>query len=478
MPSISSTGIGSGLDVESIVSKLVQVERTPINQLLTRTDKLKTQLSAWGKLQSALSSLRDAASKLNSVDLWAPTKASSSNSSALTVSASSAASAGNVAVQVNQLAAAQSLASAVLPSTGVGAGSLTIELGSWGSDGAFTAKEGATAVTIDIAAGADSPSAIRDKINAAGAGVVASIVNDASGSRLVLRSRETGESNGFRVSVSDADGNGADAAGLSALAYDPSAGVSSMTLKAAATNAQANINGIDIVSESNTLSKAMDGLTINLLATTSSPATLNIAQDKEAIKTAVTAFSDAYNAVINLMREQTKYDADSKTAGTLQGDSTVVALQGMLRGIAGGSTSLGGAFARLADIGLNPGSTGTLTVNASKLNTALDNPEDLKNFFKGLDSSDPRNNGFSQRLREFIDGALSTDGRVSNKQSSLQSSISANGKRQEMMENRLTLVEKRLRAQYQSLDAQMGKLSGLSSYVSQQMAMLSKSSGS
>ena len=477
MTSITSTGVGSGLDVETLVSKLVAAESTPITQLQTRTDKLQTQLSAYGKLQSYLSTLRDAASKLNAVDTWAPTKASSSNSSAVTVSASSSATAGSLAVAVNQLAASQTLASGVIASSGsVGTGSITIELGTWASDGSFTTKDGSTAVTIDIASGSDTLTAIRDKINAAGAGVVASIVTDTSGSRLVMRSKDTGESNGFRVSVSDADGNGADTSGLSALAYDPSAGVSSMTLKSAAANANATINGIDVVSATNKLTTAVEGLTINLLQTTSSDVTLTVEQDKDTIKSAITAFANAYNDAINYIRDQTKYDAANKTAATLQGDSTVIALQSMLRGIVGGGTTLGGAFQRLADIGLDPSSTGTLTVSSTKLDTALSNLDDLKSMFKGLDSSDSRNSGFAQRMREFVDGALSTAGRVSAKQTSLQSSITANGKRKDQLQAHIDLVEKRLRAQYQALDTQMSKLNSLSSYVSQQMSMLSKSS--
>lgn len=479
MPTITSAGIGSGLDVESLITKLVAVERTPINLLQVQTDKLKTQLSTFGKVQSAIATMRDAASKLTNVDTWGANAASSSDSASVAVSAGSGAVAGNVTVAVSKLAASQTLASQVLPAAPgvVGTGQITIELGSWGAgQTTFTPKSGVTAVTIDIASGSDQLSQIRDKINAAKAGVVASIVTDSSGQRLVMRSSSTGESNAFRVSVNDADGNSTDASGLSALAFDPSASVGSMSQTLAAANAQATINGLAINSESNVLTGTMDGLNITLLKTTSSDVTLTVAPDKDLLKKAVTDFSSAYNSLTLLLREQTKYDSGSKTAGALQGDSTAVGLQAQLRALTGSSTTLGGAFTRLADIGLNPGTDGQLVVNTSKLDTALGNLTDLKQFFMGLDAADAGNNGLAQKLKSFGDKVLSTDGSLSTKQTGLQTRINNNSKRSSELEDRVALAEKRLRAQYTALDTKMGQLTSLSSYVSQQMALLSKTS--
>ncbi|MBI3348066.1 MAG: hypothetical protein HY020_12765 [Burkholderiales bacterium] len=246
MATITSAGIGSGLDIESLVTKLVAAERAPITQLTKKTDGLKTELSAFGKVQSSLATLRDAASKLNAPSTWGGALATSSDPTAVTVSAGSGAAIGNVSVQVNQLASAQTLVGSTRyasATTTVGQGSLTITLGAWGTDAngnaTFTDKAGGTPVTVNIGDGKDTLTGIRDAINAAGAGVTASIVNDSSGARLSLRSAATGETNGFRI---DASG------GLTDLGYDPRVGVTSLIQTLPAQNARALINGIDVSS--------------------------------------------------------------------------------------------------------------------------------------------------------------------------------------------------------------------------------------
>lgn len=497
MATISSLGLGSGLDVESIISKLVAVEQQPINDINKRTDGLKTRLSTYGQIQSNLSTLRDAAKKLSNPDTWSGAKAVSSDTTAVSVTAASGAAIGSTSISVSQLASAQTLASSTFANgtATVGQGSITIELGTWGSDAdgasTFTSKSGATPVTINIGAGQDSLSQIRDQINAAGAGVTASIVTDASGSRLTLTSRSSGESNGFRVTVGDADGNGGDASGLSQLAYDPSTSVSQMTQTLPAANARAILNGLPISSETNSLSSAIDGLNIILLKTIppAQPVLLNVTQDADAIKKAVTDFTNAYNAVNQLLRNQTKVDTSSLTsnmtsdaiaqaqaarAASLQGDSTATSLQARLRGIAGGVTSLGGSLTRLADIGLAPGADGNLATGGTKLDKALANLGDLKQFFMGVDSGNDSNSGFAVRMRELVDQALGVDGSISTRQKGLQSSIDNNNKQVGELSDRSASMEKRLRAQYAALDTKMSQLSGLSNYLTQQINQLNK----
>lgn len=467
MATITSAGLGSGLNVEELVAKLVSLERTPITQLAKRTDGLKTELSAFGKVQSALSTLRDAANKLTTPSSWAGTLATSSDPTAVSVTAGDGAAIGNLSVEVQALAQSQTLVGSTIYTNAqstVGQGSLTITLGSWGANNAsFTDKAGATPITVNIGPGQDTLSGIRDAINAAGAGVTASIINDASGARLSLRSTSSGAANGFRIESTG---------GLADLSYDPRVGVSSLTQTLPAQNARALINGIEVSSESNTLKAAIDGLNITLLKQTTFPASIAVTQDKDSIKKLITDFTTAYNAVNALLREQTKYDSGSKTAGVLQGDSTANGLQSQLRSIMGGATTLGGTMNRLAQIGLDPGSDGNLKLSETKLNTALNDLDSLKKMFMGLDSGDDSNNGFAQRLRSFIDGALGTEGAVSSRQEGLKKLIENNDKRSDQLEDRVALTEKRLRARYTALDTQMAKLNGLSNYVSQQLANL------
>jgi len=479
MATISSLGIGSGLDVESIISKLMAVEQQPIADINKKTDGLKTQLSTYGQIQSALSTLRDAAAKLTSPDTWAGTKTTSSDSTAVTATASTGAAIGGLSISVSQLAASQTLASSTFSSSTatLGQGSLTIELGTWSTDASgnssFASKAGATPVTINIGPGQDQLGQVRDQINAANAGVTAAVVTDATGSRLTLTSRATGESNGFRVTVNDADGNSGDASGLSQLAYDPSTSVSQMSLSLPAANARAILNGLPISSETNSLSSAIDGLNISLLKTTP-PVSLSVSQDADAIKKAVSDFTTAYNAINQLLRTQTKYDASSKTAGPLQGDSTAVGLNNRLRSIAGGSTSLSSTLHRLADIGLAPGSDGNLPTAGAALDKALANTSDLKQFFMGVDNTNESNSGFATQIRDMVDQALSVDGSLTTREKGIQDQIDSNGKQADQLTQRNASTEARLRAQYSALDTKMAQFSSLSNYLTQQLASISK----
>lgn len=477
MAAITSTGLGSGLQVEDIVSKLVAIEKQPAVDLQSKTDTLKTQISVYGKIQSAFSAMRDAASKLSTPATWAALTATSSDTTMATVTAGSGSGAGSYSVSVSQLAAAQSLVSKPTSSTAaVGAGTLTIELGQWGgtNQSSFTSKSGATPISVTVSA-TDTLANVRDKINASGAGVLASVVTDSTGSRLVIRSATTGEANGFRITAADADGNNADASGLSALAYDPSSGVTaSMTQNAAAADAKLTLNGIDIVSSTNVIENAVDGLSITILK--KGDLTVTVGQDKDSVKKSITDFVTAYNSLMTMLRDNTKYDDSTKTAGTLQGDSTAVNLQAQLRNVTSSGSTLGGAYARLADLGLNIGTAGTITVDDSKLTSALGHIGDLKQLFMGVDSTNAANNGIATRWRALADQVTGMDGAITTRTTGLKSRVTSNDKRVDELNDRAANYEKRVRAQYTALDTQMAKLNDMSSYVSKITSMLSSSS--
>jgi flagellar hook-associated protein 2 len=296
MATVSSAGIGSGLDVNSIVTQLMAIERQPLTALQTKATSIQSTVSEYGKIKSDISTLRDLAAKLASTTTWGQTTATAS-SAAVTATTSGNATTGAYSVEVQTLASAQTVATGVLPaSTTVGTGTLHIELGSWDTNQTtFTAKTGATAVDVAIAA-TDTLSDVRDKINAAGAGVTAMIMTDASGSRLLMRSSVTGADSGFRTS------------GVAALAFDPSAGVTTLTQTQAAANATATVNGLAVTSTSNTLANVVDGLTLTLGAVTTAPVNVNVATDTTTLKKTITDFAAAYTAVNKLIADDTKYD--------------------------------------------------------------------------------------------------------------------------------------------------------------------------
>lgn len=475
MATITSTGIGSGLDVNSIVTQLMAIESRPMTLLQQGASDLNTQLSAIGTLQSRMSALRDASNALTAVSLWNGTTATSSNAAAVKVSSSSGAAAGNYSVQVQALASKQTVYSQAFASSSaaVGEGSLTIELGTW-SGSSFSANAAKTPVSITIGPGETSLSAIRDKINGAGAGVTATIITDANGARLSLSSSDTGAANGFRITAAETTDDGSSTTGLSTLGFTSTSG-SPMTRSQSAGNASATINGIALSSASNTLEGVADGLTLTLLQTTTTAADVKVASDTDNIKKSIETFVSAFNDVANYIRDQTKYNADTKVGGTLQGDRLVTSMQAQLRAIVNEGSTASSTFSRLTDIGISFTTSGTLSINGTKLTESLGNLPELRKVL-ATDGSSSGNSGFIDRFRDFATSALGNEGAFENRNKSLKGQLTLNSKSQESLQRRLDQTEERLRRQYQALDTAMSQLSGTSSYLTQQLDMLNKNS--
>ena len=481
MASLSSLGVGSGLDAETIVTKLVALEKQPADTLTTKNTKLQTQVSTWGKIQSNFSALQDAASKLMDSSFWSATTAKSSDDTAVSVTTSSGAAAGNYAVNVTQLAAAQSVASSAFTASTstVGEGTLRIELGRYTPDNSttppavtFAAKAAATAVDISIGPGDNTLEKIRDRINTANAGVSASIVTDASGARLVMRG-QNGEENAFRVSVTET----ATAPGLSALAYSAATGATTaMSRTQTAQNAQATINGLNVSSASNTMSNVLEGVTLKLNKTTTTPATVNVDLDTASISKGVNEFVTAYNSVVSTIRVQTLYDETSKTGGPLQGNATARGLLSQMRGLISSNTSASSTFGRLSDIGIDINKDGTLSTKSSKFNDAMGKLGELQKFFAGSSETDSSLNGIGTRVKNLTKQILdTTSGAIASSTSGLNSTIKRNKDKIDDINDRAGLIETRLRKQYSALDTSMAKLTGLSTYVTAQLAALNKS---
>jgi flagellar hook-associated protein 2 len=459
MATVSSAGIGSGLDVNSIITQLMAIEQQPLTALQTKATTIQSTVSEYGKIKSDVSTLNDLASSLASSTTWNQTTSTSSGSAV--AATSNAATAGTFSVEVQSLASVQTLASvAGSPTATVGAGSLHIELGTWGANQTtFTPKSGATAVDVAIAA-TDTLSDVRDKINGAGAGVSAMIMTDATGARLLIRSNTTGADSAFRTS------------GMAAFAFDPSAGVTTMTQTQIAANAAATINGLPVSSASNTLSNVVDGLTLTLNATTAaaSPVTVTVGTDTTALKKMITDFAAAYTAVNKIIAGDTKYDPVAKVGGILQGDSAAVSLQRQLRTLVGQSSGASTMFAHLSDIGLQLQTDGSLTVNDTVLSNALNNVGELKKAFSNASATDPTQDGFGKRFRVITDSLLGVDGSLTTRTDGLAQQLKRNQDDQDTLNVRLTGIESRLRAQYTALDTVMAQLSGQSSYITQQLA--------
>lgn len=471
MTTLSSPGVGSGLDVNGIVTQLLAIERKPIEKIEDANKRFDAQLSAYGKLQSAMTALRDSARRLTDAGTWQMTKVASGNANAISATSTGSAPPGTYTFNVSRLAAAQTVVgSQTFSSTNdtLGGGTLTVELGSWDAgQTAFTPKADGAPVSITIPAGS-SLTQVRDAINAAGAGVSASVVNDANGARLAIRSTSTGADNGFRIAASAEAVPAGAAASLDTLAFDPPSTTTGMTRTLAAANAEATINGVAVSSATNLLTDVIDGLTVRLGQVTAAPVEVNVERDTESIRKSVTEFATAYNDLVGQVRDQTRYDEGAKRAGTLQGDRTAVGLLNGLRSLAGASTGAVSAFTRLADIGLEPQSDGKLKVNDSKLDAAIGRLDELQAFF-ARNAEGTAEDGFGVLMRDFGSQTLDTSGVLSTRQEALRASIQRNNDRSGKLEERLALVEARLRAQYSKLDTNMARLTSLQNYVSQQV---------
>jgi flagellar hook-associated protein 2 len=477
---IAATGIGSGLDVNSLVSQLMAVERRPLDLLSRAGTNLQSTLSAFGRMSSAISSFQDAATALSSPSKWQLFQAQSSDTTAVVATAGSTALEGNYAVRVDRLAKSHALASGTFPAstTAVGTGSITIELGSYDTANGFVGNPSKTPVTINIATGSDSLAQVRDAINRANAGVTASIANTGTGARLMLTSRETGETTSMRITVADADGTNADAAGLSQLAFDPAATAGNgrnLTQTQPAENALLNVNGIDITSASNTVSNAIDGLTLNLRKTTPTAMSVDVARDMAAIKKSVDAFVSAYNELNKTIGDLTRFDAATKQGGALQGDRTAVGVQSQLRSMMRSTFSgASGDFVRLSDVGIEQQSDGSVRLNQSKWDSAATNVDRVIRLFSNAGTTTaPETQGFAKRLEGLAKSLLGDQGIVAGRSEGIRRSITTNQRSQESMQDRLALTEKRLRTQYQTLDTKLSSIQAQSSYLTQQLTALS-----
>lgn len=387
---LSSPGIGSNLDVNGIITQLMALEGRSVTALNTKEASYQAKLTAYGSLKGALSSFQSAVQALSTPAKFTANKASVADAAVVSASAGSSAAAGSYGIEVTALAQAQKLKTSstfTAASTTLGSGTLTIRFGSY-SAGVFTANADKDSETITIAAGQNSLAGVRDAINAADAGVSASIVNDGSGNRLVISSRDSGSANALKITAADDDGNHTDNAGLSQLIYDASTGgTSNLSQTQAAQNATAIIDGITVSKASNSFSDVIEGVTLTLLKTnTGSPTTLTVARDTASIKSAVESFVKAYNDASKVLKDLSAYDATTKRGAVLQGDSTVRSVQSQLRAVLNGAlATAGGGLTTLSDIGVSFQKNGTLTLDSTKLQAVMDDPaKDISTLFAAV----------------------------------------------------------------------------------------------
>jgi len=444
MAAITSAGVGSGLDVASIVSALVAAERSgPDQRISIATTKAKTTISAIGNFRSLVASLQTAAKGMLPGTGGTPSAlgkltATSGDDKLYTATAGNKAVAGSYSVEVVSLATASKRASGVYASSGAVLG-----------NGDVTLTTGGKTFTVTLADGANTLADLRDKINGASGntGVGATIVNDevGGGVRLVLSSRETGTANAVSVSST----------------------LLTTTETQPATDAVVKVDGYATTSSSNAVTTAVDGLTINLVkAEPGTTKTLTVGLDAKASEQAVATFVNAYNNVIKFINTQTKYDAATDTAGVLLGDSAVRSATQAIRSVMGGANDDAGTYKTLSALGITTSSDGTLVSDTAKFSKALTTDfASVQRLFSGED-------GLATRLDAVAKQLLGDDGQIKARSDGLSARLKDLDKQQRAVDTRVAAFEARTRAQFTALDTLMAKLGSTSTYLSQQLANL------
>lgn len=490
MATITSVGLGSGLDVNKILTQLRAIEERPLTLMKSKAALVETKISAYGQVQSLFSSLSDAAAKLAQSSTWSARTVNSSNSAAVSASTASGAAVTSFSVEVSQLAQSQVSASTVVPADkSLGAGTLTLQLGRWSDDGAAPfgksfAASGAAAVEIKIDAGS-SLSGVAAQINQARAGVSATVVAGIGGPQLLLKSSSTGEEMGFQMTAAPDPDHvlQADEVGVDTLALDQ--GAASMKY---ATDAHAAINGIAVQSASNTLSGAVEGVTLTLGQKTvaGAPVEISVSNDTAAMQKAVEGFVSAYNATNQMISNLTSFDSEAdpgRGGALLQGDATVLALQNQMRRLVGGAAGDAGMFGHLSDLGIGvPKSVGgkvistNLEIDSVKLKAALTaDPVKVASLFT-TDTGNTDTEGVALKFRRMASAVLGSGGAFASKSEALTTQKTSLTKEQERVAVRVDAWEARLRKQYTALDTTMSKLNSLNSYISQQVEQWNKPS--
>ncbi len=450
---ISSSGIGSGLDVESIVTQLMAIERKPVTRLQTQQTKTSSQISALGKIKSAIDKLQTASEAISTASGLYSYKGTLADTTIASATTTSSAVGGTYSIEVERLASTHKLVSDVAPDTSAG-GTLSIEIGSTAS-GSFVANGAAVPVTINAGA---SLTDVASAINAADAGVSATVINGADGSRLVVTSKPSGETSQIKITTT---------AAMSDFAFDPVTDTGGLTEKDPGQGAILKIDGITIANtSSNTVTDAITGVTLTLLKTNDdNPTQLTVSNDTSNLKTLAQDFVTAYNEARTTMKDLIKYDSTGKSTGILNGDGTVTSTLNQLReALSTVPSGVNSNYQNLFQLGITSKSDGTLTLDEDVLQTAIDSN------FSGVATSLA---AYGSVFNTLATNMNDTDGLITARTDSLSASSKLLTSRIEDMEKQLTYVESRYRKQYSALDTLMASFQSTSSFLSQQLASLS-----
>ncbi|MFA3760682.1 flagellar filament capping protein FliD [Yersinia sp. 2544 StPb PI] len=465
MASISTLGIGSNMDLSSLLDKLTAAEQTRLTPLTSQQTSYKGKLTAYGVLQSSLAKLETASAALMKADTLSTTAVSSSNT-AFSATTDSKATAGNYTVAVTNIAKAQSLLSGDVPNA-------TDKLGNDNSTRTITISQPGkeTPLEVTLTNQQTSLTDIRDAINKKEGSVSASIMKaDDNTYYLALTAKDTGTESEMTISVTGDDTLN------DFLNYTPSStgGSGAMTQKVKAEDAKLTVNGVDITRQSNTITDAPQGVTINIkaLTKTNEPEQLVISRDSSATKAAIQSFVDAYNSLQSTFGSLTKYTAveagkdQAAGNGALVGDGVLRNIQTQLKSQL--ASSQAGDLKTLASMGITQDLDGKLVIDSTKLDAALkDKPNSVTAFFVG----DGKTTGFATQTDTLLNTALdTTKGTLKTVTDGINKTLKNLDKQVTATTESITATIERYKTQFTQLDKLVSSLNNTASFLTQQFS--------
>jgi flagellar hook-associated protein 2 len=438
MGSISSPGIGSGINVNQLVSQLVAAERAPQEQRIARRETdARADLAAFNQIKTALAGLRTAANALDGTNGVAGRKTTIQAEAGFTATATSTAALGRYSIEVESLATAQKRQSGpVTSSADLGSGTLSFTVGTE----TFNVTLGATNTITEL----------RNAINTAtgGKGLSATVVNGDAGNVLVLNAAKAGTAGAITINAT-----GSIATFTNGLAVTTTA-----------TNAVVKVDGVTRTSDSNRLTDLISGVTIDLTkAQDNSTFTLDIVADNANVRTAMQTFVGSYNAALTQLRNASAYNAESRTGGPLLGDAAVRGLQQQLRG------AIGDAFDELSAIGIKSSKDGSLSIDVSKFDAALAaNPAAVERLF-----DKEATGSLGAVLSARLEGAVAPNtGLLDARTKALNDRLKGLLSDRERLDVRISRIEDNYRRQFTALDGLVAQLQSTSSFLTQELARL------
>jgi flagellar hook-associated protein 2 len=445
MPTISAAGVGSGLDIQSIVSQLMAIERQPLQRLQFKQGQLEAQISAYGQLSSSLSNFQAAMEKLGSVSALKVFNGTSSNPDVVGLTPTSSAELGSFGVEVVRLAENHKMATQESLDTDTFGGrrndALNIQLGS----------DPANTITVDLRP-AKTLSEIRSAINddPNNPGVTATIIHgDNNNQKLILTANDSGAENALTLSTSGR-------INLNVFGFQTLNDIAGDT---SLLNAEFTVDGYTITRPGNDISDVISGVTLNLVSEDpGNTHTIAIERDLEAVEEAVQSFATAFNEL--------RASIKSLRAGQLEADSSLLSIE---RGIFSvlNNPATGGTYSVLSEVGLSIQKDGTMSLDSSDLKAALQSDFDGVAQLFAADGQ-----GYANRLETLADSWLTTGGLIDSREDGLKARVDDLVDRQVSFERNLAIVESRYLAKFTALDALVGQLQGTGQFLTNQLAQL------